>query len=66
MPVCVNRGTADQHFSHKEELVRATLGGVREQLVSAVFEIDGEADNAVPEVNLAHCDRLPSAYFAVR
>ena len=50
----VNRGTAYQHFSHKEELVRATLDWVSEQLVSAVFEIDGEADNAVPEVNLAH------------
>jgi AcrR family transcriptional regulator len=37
----VNRGTAYQHFSDKDELVRATLDWVSQQLLDAVFEEGG-------------------------
>lgn len=45
----VNRGTAYQHFQVKEDLVRATLDWVSEQLLEAVF---GEEAGAVPEDRL--------------
>jgi len=53
----VNRGTAYQHFSDKDELVRATLDWVSEQLLDAVFGVGGLSQEAVgenPEVDLAH------------
>lgn len=53
----VNRGTAYQHFSAKEDLVRATLDWVSQQLLEAVFEsggLSGEGGAERPEVDLAH------------
>ena len=43
----VNRGTAYQHFEAKEDLVRATLDRVSQQLLEAVFE-DGNPDTGIP------------------
>lgn len=45
----VNRGTAYQHFQVKEDLVRATLDWVSEQLLDAVF---GEGAGEIPEDHL--------------
>jgi len=42
----VNRGTAYQHFEVKEDLVRATLEWVSQQLLEAVFE--GTTDDGAP------------------
>ena len=53
----VNRGTAYQHFSSKEELIRATLDRVSHQLLDAVFEggdLEGERPDDLPEVDLEH------------
>lgn len=53
----VNRGTAYQHFSDKEELVRATLDWVSQQLLDAVFGEGGlsrGSGDEEPEVDLAH------------
>lgn len=53
----VNRGTAYQHFQVKEDLVRATLDWVSEQLLEAVFEdadTSGEPPPGHLEPDLAH------------
>ncbi|TXS95800.1 TetR/AcrR family transcriptional regulator [Parahaliea maris] len=53
----VNRGTAYQHFNAKEELVRATLEWVSQQLLVAVFEdggLGGEGASSRPDIDLAH------------
>lgn len=55
----VNRGTAYQHFQVKEDLVRATLDWVSQQLLEAVFEggdQDGDAPEAALQPDLAHLD----------
>jgi AcrR family transcriptional regulator len=48
----VNRGTAYQHFEAKEDLIRATLDMVSQQLVDAVFADDseGESEDMVPDL----------------
>jgi len=48
----VNRGTAYQHFEAKEDLVRATLDRVSEQLLEAVFK-DNPLGGEAPEEPLA-------------
>ncbi len=53
----VNRGTAYQHFQVKEDLVRATLDSVSQQLLEAVFEdsdLDGDPPEGALQPDLAH------------
>ena len=44
----VNRGTAYQHFQVKEDLIRATLDSVSQQLLDAVFG-GWDAEGSRPE-----------------
>jgi AcrR family transcriptional regulator len=53
----VNRGTAYQHFQVKEDLVRATLDWVSQQLLEAVFDV-GDPDEEAPQPDLAHLDDI--------
>ncbi|MBK6508049.1 MAG: TetR/AcrR family transcriptional regulator [Haliea sp.] len=53
----VNRGTAYQHFQVKEDLIRATLDRVSQQLLHAVFEgwdYEGPRPVDFPQTDLAH------------
>jgi len=54
----VNRGTAYQHFQVKEDLVRATLDWVSQQLLEAVFgegaDLAGEPPEGILEPDLEH------------
>jgi AcrR family transcriptional regulator len=53
----VNRGTAYQHFQVKEDLIRATIDRVSQQLLHAVFEgwnYEGTRPDDFPQTDLAH------------
>lgn len=54
----VNRGTAYQHFEAKEDLIRATLDLVSQQLVDAVFDVDLSVPEA-REDQLSDLRRMP-------
>jgi AcrR family transcriptional regulator len=53
----VNRGTAYQHFQVKEDLIRATLDSVSQQLLDAVFggwDAEGNRPEDFPPPDLEH------------
>jgi len=54
----VNRGTAYQHFPVKEDLVRATLDWVSQQLVDAVFSAMDAEDGVDLQPDLAHLPQV--------